>query len=1356
MNPPTFGHQPFKILPFSATSPVVLGGILARKDKKSDLSSFVRPPEFPFSKESNSEGASQAKENDASFWFEDFIIFMWNVRGAMNANAKLALKEFIRVKKPDLVILVETHCQFQRTERFWKSQGYIPGCIVEAIGHSGGIWVLIQENSKANISVFDVFAQAITFDIAIGAYAWTWRALRFASVLENCDMLDLEAKGGQFTWHRMERGALRISKRLDRALADSDWRLAFPEAFVEVQTRMHSDHNPIIVRCNVPSVISGERPFRFLAAWVNHEAYRSVVTNAWRGPGGDLREKISRVQADSLSFNKHTFGNIFQRKRHVEGRLRGVQRDLDIRVTSSMVQLETQLQHEYRDILRNEELLWFQKSREQWVRFGDRNTAFFHTQTVVRRKRNKIHRLQLRDGTWSSDEEVLKCEAEDFFQDLFCTAIAPTLDQFQVNNLPIIPEDCRRDLLAPVTKIEVKRALMSMKSFKAPGPDGFQPVFFKQYWDIVGEDIWRVVSDAFSTGTINPSLAETLIVLIPKVDVPTQMKEFRPISLCNVVYKIITKVVVSRIRPYLNQFIGPLQSSFVPGRGTTDNAILAQEVVHYLDHSLARKGSMAFKIDLEKNNKLSWGFLEETIRDFGFPDSICRLIMCCVSSAKLALLWNGTRLPWFSPVRGLRQGDPMSPYLFVMCMEKLSVRIQNTVDASLWQPITLSRGGPPLSHIFFADDVMLFCKATTTQVELVADILDSFGAASGLVVSAAKSKALCSKGVPAATRNSIANVCPIRVVRNLGKYLGFPMASGRVSHGSFNFIIDQISRRLAGWKCRLLNTAGRVCLARAVITAIPTYYMQVLWMPRRTINLIDKAARNFIWSSSSSTPGTHSWHRVKWDVVTQPRIAGGLGVRDSSHANTSLLGKLVWSFLQESYKLWTQVLAHKYLGSKSILEVTAAPNSSPLWKGILKARDVLRDGFAFKLGNGATSIWYKDWSGYGPLANNIPYVHITDTNMALRDIIINGDWNPSSLYTILPPLVQQKMLAVAPVIDIRLHDHWIWKFDSQGIYSAAGAYSWLINANAQMSLTGLDTWRWIWKIKVPEKIRVFIWLCMHDAIQVNNLRFRCKLASSPSCSRCQHSMEDILHCLRDCRFAREIWNRLNALTWPRFLVGSVQAWIKYQVCGPHGSLFATALWGIWRWRNNAILGDKSWNAISTVNWISTEHHDYSSFLSSDLSMTLGMGGGAFWRAPPAGKFKLNTDGAFDLTGARMGMGAYSGGNPITAEIGALKHGLVLLWNANIRKAICEVDCLEIVKALSKNRYQFHEYASELLDLKLLLDRDWCIELTHISRDANAAADCLAGIGGGLQCPIEYLEAPPQQLAPILARDLLAL
>ncbi|XP_057418984.1 uncharacterized protein LOC130713213 [Lotus japonicus] len=1071
------------------------------------------------------------------------------------------------------------------------------------------------------------------------------RALRFASVLDNCDLLDLEAKGGLFTWHRKERGILRISKKLDRALADSEWRLSFPEAFVEVQTRMHSDHNPILVRFNAPEERTRDRPFRYLAAWSNHDEYRSVVSNAWRGSGGNLHEKIHRVQTDSMSFNKHTFGNVFQRKRHVEGRLRGVQRDLDTRVTSSMVQLEEQLQLEYRGILRNEELLWFQKS-------GNNGSGL----VIATQLSSTLKPLSV-----GSAIKSIGCNWE------------------MVENLPTIPHDCTKDLLEPVSKAEVKRALMSMKSFKAPGPDGFQPVFFKKYWDIVGEDIWRVVRDAFVTGSIDPALAETLIVLIPKVDVPTQMKDLRPISLCNVVYKIITKVLVSRIRPYLDQIIGPLQSSFIPGRGTTDNAILAQEVIHYLAHSMAKKGSMAFKIDLEKAyDKLSWEFLEGTIKDFGFPEVTCHLIMNCVTSSKLDLLWNGSKLPWFNPVRGLRQGDPMSPYLFVMCMEKLSVRIQNAVSAGLWHPITMSRGGPPLSHILFADDVLLFCKAKSSQVEVVASILADFGSAPGLIVSAAKSKALCSKGVPAATRHEIALACLIRVVRSLGKYLGFPM----------------------------------------------------------------------------------------------PRQDGGIGVRDTSFANTSLLGKLVWTLLQDPEKLWARVLSHKYLGSKSILDVVASSSTSSLWKGIPRARDVLKEGFRFKLGNGTTSIWYHNWSGQGSLATRLPFVHITDTSLSLRDVIRDGSWNFSGLYTIIPPDLQQSFHAIVPSLDARLVDCWTWKHDRNGVYTAASAYSWLISEAAQPSVPPLVPWKFIWKIEAPEKIRVFVWLLMHDVIQVNNFRFRCHLVSSPACTRCNHHVEDSIHCLRDCRFAREVWSRLDALSWPGFLSGDILSWFLCQARGTHASLFATAIWGIWRWRNNALLGDNSWSAMSTVQRILHDHHEHITYLSSDLLSLTGSVAVARWSVPPAGRLKLNTDGAFDHVGTRSGMGGlvrdasgywvcgfYAGAtsaNPLLAEIEALKLGLNMLWDANLRCVDCEVDCLDIVQALANNTYQFHVQASNLLELKLLLDRDWDVELRHISRDANDAADCLAGLGSRLQCSYTYLEVPPHELCPILARDLLAL
>lgn len=258
---------------------------------------------------------------------------------------------------------------------------------------------------------------------------------------------------------------------------------------------------------------------------------------------------------------------------------------------------------------------------------------------------------------------------------------------FPLDNIPSISEEEKATILLPVCKEEVLGALNTMKSFKAPGPDGFQVIFFKQYWSIVGNDIWKMVNDAFSSGRIDPSLSDTLVALIPKVDNPRTFKEFRPISLCNTIYKILTKVLVHIIRPILCNLIGPFQSSFLPGRGTSNNAIVLQEIVYAVKKSKKKKGEVAYKIDLEKAyDHVDWAFLRGTLSDFGFPPLITNLIMSCVTTSSLSILWNGKRLPTFSPTRGPRQGDPLSPYLFVMCMEKLSLAIQSEVTKGNGSP----------------------------------------------------------------------------------------------------------------------------------------------------------------------------------------------------------------------------------------------------------------------------------------------------------------------------------------------------------------------------------------------------------------------------------------------------------------------------------------------------------------------------------------------------------------------------------------------------------------------------------------------------------------------------------------------
>lgn len=278
-----------------------------------------------------------------------------------------------------------------------------------------------------------------------------------------------------------------------------------------------------------------------------------------------------------------------------------------------------------------------------------------------------------------------------------------------------------------------------MGALKAPGPDGFQVLFYQKHWDLVAPNVYHLVLSTLEGKGLPNNLNDTFLVLIPKIDHPEVPAHFRPIGLCNVIYKIITKTIVNRIKPLLPQITSSTQTSFVPGRQITDNIVIVQEVLHTMKRKHGAKSYMALKIDFKKAyDRLKWPFVRNTLLEMNFPILLVEVIMECISSPSMRVLWNGEPTEAFRPSRGIRQGDPLSPYLFILCMERLNQVIEEAIINGLWHPIYASRGGPKLSNLCFADDIILFAEASLDQAPIINDCLQRFCAASGQKVSLQK------------------------------------------------------------------------------------------------------------------------------------------------------------------------------------------------------------------------------------------------------------------------------------------------------------------------------------------------------------------------------------------------------------------------------------------------------------------------------------------------------------------------------------------------------------------------------------------------------------------------------------------
>ncbi|KAL6202665.1 hypothetical protein ACLB2K_026371 [Fragaria x ananassa] len=244
---------------------------------------------------------------------------------------------------------------------------------------------------------------------------------------------------------------------------------------------------------------------------------------------------------------------------------------------------------------------------------------------------------------------------------------------------------------------------------KALGPDGFHGIFYQKFWGIINSTINNTAKEFLATNEILADLNQTNIVLIPKVPCPEKVTQFRPISLCNFSYKIMSKVLANRLKSFLPDIISPHQGAFAPGRQIQDNILVAPEAFHYLKlRKTGDRHELALKLDMNKAyDRVEWDILEMVLIKMGFGHGWVSLLRACVCSVSFAVTLDGKTGDYFSPSRGLRQGDPISPYLLLFIFEVFSSLIQRACEVGSLYGIKLSENGQTLSHLFFVDDYFL-------------------------------------------------------------------------------------------------------------------------------------------------------------------------------------------------------------------------------------------------------------------------------------------------------------------------------------------------------------------------------------------------------------------------------------------------------------------------------------------------------------------------------------------------------------------------------------------------------------------------------------------------------------------------
>jgi hypothetical protein len=806
-----------------------------------------------------------------------------------------------------------------------------------------------------------------------------------------------------------------------------------------------------------------------------------------------------------------------------------------------------------------------QRGKFKAIREGDENTKYFHARASQRLRRNAIRAIAV-DGLHVVDHEGKAAALHSFYCDLLGRA-RPTAWGFDLELLYHgAPRVDAASLAAPFDRKEIKDAIWGMDRASAPGPDGLGPSFYRAAWDFVAPDLDRLFTD-FHVGTADLGcINRAHVVLLPKAVGVLAPSSFRPVSLQNCSIKAVCKALTSRLQLQIQSLIDENQSGFMRGRSISENFVHATEIVQCCQKR--KSPTVVLKLDFAKAfDSICWASLRKVLEVRGFPPVWCNWMDAIFSSSKSAVLLNGIPGRWIDLKRGLRQGDPLSPYLYLLMGDLLQRMIQ--LEASLQHP--LIDGESPCPVLQYADDTLVIFRASTAAASCLKRVLDQFASATGLVINFSKST-LVPMHVDTEVVAEIQAILDCRLEGFPQTYLGLPLTCDKLKLCHFAPLIASIDKYLSGWASLLLSSGGRITLLNAVLDALPAYAMGAVELPPALLRAIDALRRAFLWNFSGRASGGNCL--VAWDQVCRPKDQGGLGIRCLATQNSCLLVKLLHRLFSAASSPWAR-WAWASLGGP--LTSRARLTSGPHWRTLVDLLPLYRSISAVSIGDGErTCFWTEDWLGSGALATSFPvlFSHATNAHVSVAAVFRSGlRGNLAPRLTSAGAVEFDRVCAIlAPVQLTDLPDTRSLRLCSRttGELSVAALYKLVLGGAPVVPFAAF-----VWKNFAPTKAKFFAWLLVQDKIQsrASLLRKNILTAAEAGCPICGDATEDASHIIFRCPLVARFWDAIGARpdrdTDIRKLHG-----LPRVVPGKNSTTFTILVcWNIWKHRNGVVFRD---------------------------------------------------------------------------------------------------------------------------------------------------------------------------------------